>query len=231
MKYGIGTAHIFEYDRTETEEQNYKRLDLAHCKAYFDDQTMIFDMKKQKFDLGIGGLNFADSILFRNLEIPYIKISEEDIESYTMQVKLGMPTVMSTYPSSQIWAKWQYLDLPDFGSLDYRWPYFMTYQMNKYRNWQYRSDMRAIVGERKAYLIDDWDQDHALIIGQGARAGVYQSIMMKPPNIRYVYPLTKQRDEVAIPDYLSKRDALIVFNAEADKPDDVMFNHEQQASL
>ena len=61
---------------------------------------MIFDMKKQKFDLGIGGLNFADSILFRNLEIPYIKISEEDIESYTMQVKLGMPTVMSTYPSN-----------------------------------------------------------------------------------------------------------------------------------
>ena len=37
VKYGIGTSHIFEYDRTETEEQNYKRLDLAHCKAYFDD--------------------------------------------------------------------------------------------------------------------------------------------------------------------------------------------------
>ena len=51
--------------------------------------------------------------------------------------------------------------------------------------------------------------------------------MMKPPNIRYVYPLTKPRDQVAIPDYLSKRNALIVFNAEADKPDDVMFDHEQ----
>ena len=55
--------------------------------------------------------------------------------------------------------------------------------------------------------------------------------MMKPPNIRYVYPLTKLREEVVIPDHLSKKDALIVFNAEADRPDDVMYDQEQQASL
>ena len=104
VKYGVGQSIAFEYDRTQTEEENYRRLDLAHLRAYFSEQPMIFDMKKNKFDLGIGGLNFADSILFRNLEIPYIKISDEDIESYTMQVKLGMPVLTSTYPSSQIWA-------------------------------------------------------------------------------------------------------------------------------
>ena len=46
FKYGIGTGHVFEYDREATEEENYRRLDLLHCKAYFAEQTMIFDMKK-----------------------------------------------------------------------------------------------------------------------------------------------------------------------------------------
>ena len=61
-----------------------------------------------------------------------------------------------------------------------------------------------------------------MIIGYGARAGIYQSIMMKPPNVRYVYPLTKARDEVEIPEMLAKRDALIVFNAESERADDLM---------
>ena len=148
-----------------------------------------------------------------------------------MQAKLGMPVLTSTYPSSQIWSRFGYLGLPDFGSLDYRFPFFITYQMNKYRYWQFKSEMRGIVGERKAYLIDDWDQDHAMIIGYGARAGIYQSIMMKPPNVRYVYPLAKARDEVEIPEMLTKNDALIVFNAESERADDLMYDKEQQASL
>ena len=65
-----------------------------------------------------------------------------------------------------------------------------------------------------------------MIIGYGARAGIYQSIMMKPPNIRYVYPLAKARDEVEIPERLVKKDALIVFNAEAEKVDDLMYDKE-----
>ena len=147
IKYGIGTEHKFYIDEYAAEEDNYRRLDLEHCKAYFSDHTMSFDLKKQKFDLGIGGLNSADSLLFRNLDIPYIKISEEDIESYTMQVKLGMPVLTSTYPSSQIWSWFNYLGLPDFGSLDYRFPFFVTYQINKYKMWQHKSAMREIIGE------------------------------------------------------------------------------------
>ena len=192
---------------------------------------MIFDMKKNKFDLGIGGLNFADSILFRNLEIPYIKISDEDIESYTMQVKLGMPVLTSTYPSSQIWAHFSYLKLPDFGSLDYRFDFFTTYQVNKYHDWQFKSEMREIIGEKKSYLIDDYDQDHAMFIGYGARAGIFQSIMMKPPNVRYVYPLAAKRDQVEIPEILAKKDSLVVFNAESERSDDLMNDKEQLTSL
>lgn len=56
--------------------------------------------------------------------------------------------------------------------------------------------MHGIVGSSRGHLIDDWDQEHAMIIGQGTRAGLYQSIMMKPPNIRYVYPLTMERTEI-----------------------------------
>ena len=67
---------------------------------------MMFDLRKGMFDLGIGGMNYADSLLFRDLVIPYIKISEEDIESYTMQKKLNMPVLTSMYPSSQIWSRY-----------------------------------------------------------------------------------------------------------------------------
>ena len=173
FKYGIGKGHTFEWDRSQNEEENYRRLDQAHLKAYFEDDKMMFDLKKQKFDVGIGGLNFADSILFRNLEIPYIKISEEDVESYTMHGKLGMPVLTSMYPSSKIWSRFSYLNLPDFGKLDYRFPFFFLYQVDKYNMWSHKSAMRGIIGEKKAHLIDDWDQDHAMILGHGARAGVY----------------------------------------------------------
>jgi len=84
-----------------------------------------------------------------------------------------MPVLTSTYPSSQIWARFSYLNLPDFGSLEYRFPFFMIYQINKYNMWKHKQEMRTIIGEKKSYLIDDWDQDHAMIIGYGARAGIY----------------------------------------------------------
>ena len=91
--------------------------------------------------------------------------------------------------------------------------------------------MREIIGEKKAYLIDDYDQDHAMFIGYGARAGIFQSIMMKPPNVRYVYPLASKRDQVEIPEMLAKKDSLVVFNAESEKGDDLMNDKEQLTSL
>jgi len=61
---------------------------------------LLESLKNEKFDIGIGGLGKADSILFRYLDIPYIKLSEEDIESYSMQMKLGMPVVGSHFHST-----------------------------------------------------------------------------------------------------------------------------------
>ena len=54
---------------------------------------MTFDLKKGGFDLGIGGPGYADSLFFRDLQIPYIKLMQEDIEAYTMHRILNMPVL------------------------------------------------------------------------------------------------------------------------------------------
>lgn len=41
-------------------------------------------------------------------------------------------------------------------------------------------------------LLDNFDQDHAMILGEGTKGLIYQSIMLKPPNVQPVYPV---RDE------------------------------------
>lgn len=182
---------------------------------FFGNQAMLDDLKKQDFELGIGGLNYADSLLFRNLGVEYLKVTEEDLESFTLQAKLKVPILTSTYPSSQIWSRFDYSTLPHFGSLEYRLPFFGLYQLNKYNYMNHTNAMKKIVGAQKAHLVDEYDQDHGMFIGQGTRAGLYQSIMMKPPNVRYVYPLTAARSEVALNSGM--KNAVVVFNVEAEK--------------
>ena len=49
---------------------------------------------------------------------------------------------------------------------------------------EYRNKIReAVPANLQGKLIDAFDQDHAMIIGEGTKAGIFQSIMMKPPNI------------------------------------------------
>jgi hypothetical protein len=112
IKYGIGSAFTFEWDANESDEANYNRLDLQAARAYFGHEPMLYEMKKQQFDIGIGGLAHADALLFRYLNIPYIKLAAEDIESYVMQQKLDMPVIASIYPSSQIFSRFGYQRLP-----------------------------------------------------------------------------------------------------------------------
>ena len=71
-------------------------------------------------------------------------------------------------------------------------------------------------------MIDGYDQDIAFVIGQGARAGLYQSIMMKPPNVRYVYPMTPDFSEVEMPEHLKDKASIIIFKIESERPDDLM---------
>lgn len=53
-----------------------KRFDLELLQVYFGQHPMLMELKLQNFDLGIGGCGLADSMLFRHLQIPYIKICE-----------------------------------------------------------------------------------------------------------------------------------------------------------
>ena len=83
--YGVGTQHSFETSSSLSEAEKRKALDIKSARAYFSHDPMLFEMKKQQFDVGIGGLGRADAYLFRQLNIPYIRIAAEDVEAYTMQ--------------------------------------------------------------------------------------------------------------------------------------------------
>ena len=61
---------------------------------------MLMELGTHRFDIGIGGMSVADSLLFRHLKIPYVKVSPEDLESFQMQVNLNIPIQTSYYPSS-----------------------------------------------------------------------------------------------------------------------------------
>lgn len=82
-----------------TEEENYVNLDVEHTETYLNSDLINF-LIKQNFDLGMGSSFMADSLIYRLLDLNYIKIESEDIESYTMQFKYGMPVLLSAYPSS-----------------------------------------------------------------------------------------------------------------------------------
>lgn len=228
-KYGVGTERVFERKCKQTEEENYRRLDKETAEMYFSDKLLLDDLKKQGFELGIGGLNMADSLLFRHLGLQYIKLADDDIESYTMHSKLNMPVLTSAYPSSLIWPRFGYSELPNFGELSYRLPFFGLYQVEKFNYYQHKNDMKAIIGAQNKGLVDDWDQDHAMVLGHGTRAGLYQAIMMKPPNVKYVYPMMSPRKEVTLPTTL--KNAVVVFNVEADRYDDMMGCPENRAKL
>lgn len=76
----------------------------------------------------------------------------------------------------------------------------------------------------KKSLVDNWDQDQALILGLGARAAPFQAIMSKPPNVRYAYPMRSKREQVGLNGALCSKDVLAVFNIESDRPDDLLYD-------
>jgi len=79
-----------------------------------------------------------------------------------------------------------------------------------------------VIGRLKYGLVNGLDQEIALVLGQGARVGLYQSIMSKPPNVRYVYPLAPDGEEIVMPDHLKDKDSIAIFNIESERPDDLM---------
>ena len=59
---------------------------------------MLMDLRRQSFNVGIAGCGLADSMLFRHLDIPYVKVCEHDIEAYYLQF-LNIPLLNSFGPS------------------------------------------------------------------------------------------------------------------------------------
>lgn len=79
----FGRLNRFKYNYKAREEENYINLDVEHTKAFLDSDLVNF-LIKQNFDLGIGSSYMANSLLYRLLDLNYIKIEQEDIESYQM---------------------------------------------------------------------------------------------------------------------------------------------------
>lgn len=90
----------FAWDSRESEEENYVGLDEETAKTFFGDQDFLEFLRDQEFHVGIGGSSFTDSLLFRYLDLKFLKLEAEDIESYQMQFKHDMPVLLSAYPSS-----------------------------------------------------------------------------------------------------------------------------------
>ena len=60
------------------------RLDVLAARALFGQPKMTFDLKKGGFDIGIGGPGQADSLFFRDMKMPFIKLVPQDIEATMM---------------------------------------------------------------------------------------------------------------------------------------------------
>lgn len=64
-------------------------------------------------------------------------------------------------------------------------------------------------------MLDDFDQDHALILTEGTNVGIFQSIMMKPPNVQAVYPLRDESNYKTVTLDPTKKGPIIVLTIEA----------------
>jgi hypothetical protein len=226
----------FTYDATKTEEENFISLDAEHVAAYFQEGEdgnleLIEFLKKQNFNVAIGTLYLADSLLFRAMDINYLKIHPEDFEGYTMFFKQGMPVQLSAYPNARVYSNWEYYDLPHEDTQRFRWKSFKdTFRMRWARYW-YLAEIRNNLSKRLHNLMDDWDQDHAMFISEGTNHGLIQSIMMKPANVKPVYPLRYEKPKeylemspvVDTNPYTGKKGPLIIWNLELLDPRGAMY--------
>ena len=127
-------------------------------KAYMGDEIFLNQLWRENFDIAIGSLNlFADTILFRTIEVKSIKISQEDIESYSMQVLLNIPVALSLYPSKQAFSNFKVGRLPEYDSLKYRASFWLEYQGNKLKKLSRRANYKKFLNEKYHRHITDWD--------------------------------------------------------------------------
>ena len=143
-----------------------------------------------EFDIGIGGLYHADTYLFRAMDIKYVKLSFEDIEAWTMQYKLGMPAQSYSQPSSYAAFNYEYHEMPKLETHGYRSLMYRSNFYSRLDRLKHLASLRQIVppGLWKE-VIDNFDQEHTMILSIGVSYGLFDSNMTKPDNIDSVFPL------------------------------------------
>lgn len=86
--------------------------------------------------------------------------------------------------------------------------------------------MRSILTKNKNKHFDDWDQEHALFLGQGTHIDILQSLMVKPPNVQNVYPMVQERKRSVYKldeDKFSTADLVVIFNLESIHEHDMFY--------
>ena len=147
-------------------------LDLKAAKAYFSNDPMLYEMKKQQFDLGIGGLGRADMYLFRYLSIPYIRISLEDVEPHIMIKWLDMP-VLDNYPQVITWETGDEFHPKFWGKAKTYVRHWGQYFVDLWSRHRHVDALKKVLGPSKSQkAIVPFDQDHGLILGLGV-SGVF----------------------------------------------------------
>ena len=110
-----------------------------------------------------------------------------------------MPVVTSTAPSYQVTKDFNLFRQygrsmrPAVETLAYRWQFFKNYQYNRYKYYNRMNTIKSVIDKKYHRHIDDWDQEHCMILVEGANINGILSNMLKPPNVQPAYPLINRR--------------------------------------
>lgn len=91
-------------------------MDTELAQTYFNDEGFIAFLRTQKFDIGIGGSQLSDGLLFKHIGLKYVKLEPEDVEGHSLRFKLDLPVMITPFPSSDTFANYEYDDLPALNS-------------------------------------------------------------------------------------------------------------------
>jgi signal-transduction protein with cAMP-binding, CBS, and nucleotidyltransferase domain len=81
-------------------------------------------------------------------------------------------------------SNYDYDDLPGYNTHVYRQQFDKNYFFNTFLRKVFLKRMSEFIPSYLRHeLLFKYDQDHALVLGEGTKHGLFQSIMMKPPNV------------------------------------------------
>ena len=98
-----------------------------------------------------------------------------------------------------------------------------------------RQVRQALPAKYHKDLLDNFDQDHTMILGEGTKGLIYQSIMLKPPNVQPVFPVRDESESTRT--YIKmdkelikgKKGPVVIFNTELHDPRSLLFANTHQS--